>query len=289
VTRSPKSAPFAARLVDNHSSIPATVTAPTVSGSEAVCPENRVKALDVLSWPRVGVRSPESPDRCWENRPRYDGKAVGTVVARYYDPTTAQFLTLDPDVATTLSPYGYVAGDPLNGGDPSGLCGWAPWDWLSCLVSNSIQSQNELAHPTWGQAAQNLLNAAAILNMEDGGGEAIEGCELATEGTSSLSLSTADTWGNPESLASHFGAHGADFGSTSADEYASQASQFLQDSQVDGLPTKIDAEGVIRVYDPDTNTFGAYNPDGTTRTFFQPTSPNYWAGQPGFEPWIPEG
>jgi len=71
--------------------------------------------------------------------------------------------------------------------------------------------------------------------------------------------------------------------------YASQASQFLQDSQVDGLPTKIDAEGVIRVYDPDTNTFGAYNPDGTTRTFFQPTSPNYWAGQPGFEPWIPEG
>jgi RHS repeat-associated protein len=162
--------------------MPATVTAPTVSGSEAVCPENRVKALDVLSWPRVGVRSPESPDRCWENRPRYDGKAVGTVVARYYDPTTAQFLTLDPDVATTLSPYGYVAGDPLNGGDPSGLCGWAPWDWLSCLVSNSIQSQNELAHPTWGQAAQNLLNAAAILNMEDGGGEAIEGCELATEG-----------------------------------------------------------------------------------------------------------
>jgi RHS repeat-associated protein len=46
--------------------------------------------------------------------------------ARYYDPATAQFLTVDPDVATTLSPYGYVSGNPLNGTDPSGLdnCGW---------------------------------------------------------------------------------------------------------------------------------------------------------------------
>jgi RHS repeat-associated protein len=44
--------------------------------------------------------------------------------ARYYDPATAQFLTVDPAVRTTLSPYGYVGGDPLNNGDPSGLCGW---------------------------------------------------------------------------------------------------------------------------------------------------------------------
>jgi uncharacterized protein RhaS with RHS repeats len=43
------------------------------------------------------------------------------VLARYYDPATAQFLTVDPDVATTLSPYGYVAGDPLNASDPGGL------------------------------------------------------------------------------------------------------------------------------------------------------------------------
>jgi RHS repeat-associated protein len=41
--------------------------------------------------------------------------------ARYYDPTTAQFLTLDPWVTTTRSPYAYVAGNPLNGIDPSGL------------------------------------------------------------------------------------------------------------------------------------------------------------------------
>jgi RHS repeat-associated protein len=45
--------------------------------------------------------------------------------ARYYDSTTGQFLTIDPDVDETRSPYGYVAGDPLNETDPSGLkCGW---------------------------------------------------------------------------------------------------------------------------------------------------------------------
>jgi RHS repeat-associated protein len=41
--------------------------------------------------------------------------------ARYYDPSTAQFLTVDADVATTLSPYGYVQENPLNRSDPGGL------------------------------------------------------------------------------------------------------------------------------------------------------------------------
>ena len=96
------------------------MTAPIAPGIGAGSTETRVKALDVLAWPRVGVRSPESPDRRWENRPRYDGKAVGTVLARYYDPATAQFLTVDPDVGTTLSPYAYVADDPLNATDALG-------------------------------------------------------------------------------------------------------------------------------------------------------------------------
>ncbi len=149
-------------------------------------------------------------------------------------PSIAQFLTVDPMVATTLSPYGYVAGNPLNAGDPSGLCGWAPWEWLSCLVSNSIQSQRELAHPTAGQELQNLANLAAILNMEDGAGEAIEGCELGTEGVSASSLDaiangdrvgsglqtdpfhSAPTWANPADVA----ANGQEFTITGGDGVA---------------------------------------------------------------------
>ena len=41
--------------------------------------------------------------------------------ARYYDPATAQFLTLDPLASTTLEPYGYTGANPLNATDPTGL------------------------------------------------------------------------------------------------------------------------------------------------------------------------
>jgi RHS repeat-associated protein len=44
--------------------------------------------------------------------------------ARHYDPTTGQFTTLDPLVAITEEPYGYTGGNPANGSDPSGLCGF---------------------------------------------------------------------------------------------------------------------------------------------------------------------
>src|SRR5258708_8156196 len=41
--------------------------------------------------------------------------------ARYYDPSTADFLTRDPAVAMTRGPYGYVGDNPLNQTDPTGL------------------------------------------------------------------------------------------------------------------------------------------------------------------------
>ncbi|WP_329311193.1 RHS repeat-associated core domain-containing protein [Streptomyces sp. NBC_01262] len=44
--------------------------------------------------------------------------------ARYYDPATAQFLTVDPEVESTLEAYVYVVGNPLNLTDPTGLFGW---------------------------------------------------------------------------------------------------------------------------------------------------------------------
>ncbi len=41
--------------------------------------------------------------------------------ARYYDPTSGQFVTRDPLEATTGSPYTYVTDSPLTGTDPSGM------------------------------------------------------------------------------------------------------------------------------------------------------------------------
>lgn len=44
--------------------------------------------------------------------------------ARTYDPTTAQFLSVDPAVGTTGETYSYAADNPVNLGDPSGLLVW---------------------------------------------------------------------------------------------------------------------------------------------------------------------
>lgn len=44
--------------------------------------------------------------------------------ARYYDPSTGQFLTIDPLVNKTRLAYAYTPGDPLQAADPLGL------DWL---------------------------------------------------------------------------------------------------------------------------------------------------------------
>jgi RHS repeat-associated protein len=40
--------------------------------------------------------------------------------ARYYNPQTGQFLSVDPALALTNSPYSYVDGNPVNRADPSG-------------------------------------------------------------------------------------------------------------------------------------------------------------------------
>lgn len=42
------------------------------------------------------------------------------LVNRYYDPSSAQFLSVDPDVAQTGQPYAYTEDDPLNATDPLG-------------------------------------------------------------------------------------------------------------------------------------------------------------------------
>lgn len=92
---------------------------------------------------------------------------------------------------------------------------------------------------------------------------------------------TRETWGNLATLTDHFERHGGDFGARDADDYAAQAWQLLQRARREKLPVKQDSDGVLRVYDPGTRAFGAYNRNGTTRTFFKPRSRDYFNRQPG--------
>jgi hypothetical protein len=62
------------------------------------------------------------------------------VVNRYYDPSTAEFLSIDPKVAETGQPYSFTADDPLNASDPLGLM----VDGQYMVAGNSARS-NKLA------------------------------------------------------------------------------------------------------------------------------------------------
>ncbi|MEZ5385019.1 MAG: hypothetical protein R3F13_05840 [Prosthecobacter sp.] len=92
----------------------------------------------------------------------------------------------------------------------------------------------------------------------------------------------SQTWGNVSTLQDHFDRHGRDFASKSPEDYAAQAWRFLQRARAESLPMKMDpTDGTLRVFDPKTRSFAAYNEAGRTKTFFKPNSPTYWQRQPG--------
>jgi RHS repeat-associated protein len=75
--------------------------------------------------------------------------------ARYYDPTTDQFISRDPIVSATREPYVYVNDNGLNGADPSGLCDG--WD----LVCRARQSAASVARAA--ASAVNVLHNGAVV------------------------------------------------------------------------------------------------------------------------------
>lgn len=63
--------------------------------------------------------------------------------ARTYDPATAQFLSVDPMVGVTRAPYNYADDNPVNSGDPTGLCNANPfsesfWTQGNCVSESPL-------------------------------------------------------------------------------------------------------------------------------------------------------
>ena len=56
---------------------------------------------------------------------------------------------------------------------------------------------------------------------------------------------------------------------TSEEEYTRMAHEFYLNKKQ--YQVKVDKEGITRVYDAARNLFGAYNPNGTTKSYFAPT------------------
>jgi len=131
----------------------------------------------------------------------------------------------------------------------------------------------------WGCLLVILWTASVALAGEQAGGINETGWRISrSEDVAEIAKSTR--WGRPETLIDHFRRHGADFEAKSAREYAKTAYEFYIIAQKENLPKKIAPDGTVRIYDRKTNTFGAYNPDGTTKTFFKPRNgEKYWKRQ----------
>jgi RHS repeat-associated protein len=75
------------------------------------------------------------------------------LVDRYYDPSTDQFLSVDPDLAETGQPYAFTGDDPINNTDPDGM---------SIYMTNGGGSDATLCSPYGcGPTATNNEDAAS--------------------------------------------------------------------------------------------------------------------------------
>jgi RHS repeat-associated protein len=100
--------------------------------------------------------------------------------ARYYDPSTAQFMSLDPMVDSTMSPYAYVSGDPLNTIDPSGnaalhSCGLAVGQ--NCDAGSSLGNWSTLC-----QGVSGVLRNPDVSHAVGGLGDALGGAAAGASG-----------------------------------------------------------------------------------------------------------
>ncbi len=133
-----------------------------------------------------------SPATNVENPFGYDGQytdpetGLQYLRARYYDPTTAQFLTRDPIVDQTRAPYAYAANSPTNYHDPSGLIDVTPQ-----FVDDGLGYAGDGAE---------ALGGAGLAVLEGGGEFAVGALDTPTLGLTSKGLNALGVHVNTCSL-----------------------------------------------------------------------------------------
>ena len=75
---------------------------------------------------------------------RRTSRLESSSVRRYYDPQTGQFISVDPAVDQTETPYAYVDGDPVDSTDPLGLGNFLSntWDTVNPFSSSNYFRQS---------------------------------------------------------------------------------------------------------------------------------------------------
>jgi hypothetical protein len=100
------------------------------------------------------------------HRPCSPTRTNGGRVDRYYDPSTDQFISVDPDLAETDQPYAFTEDDPVNRSDPLGLMPGCGGQVGSCVQSSP--GHPEVTVPTPAQLAPVEASEAATAAVESG-------------------------------------------------------------------------------------------------------------------------
>lgn len=225
----------------------------------------------------------------------------------FWDFSQLQTQLVDPQ---SWNSYAYARNNPLKYNDPDGQfwdtvvdVGFTAWDGARYVKSfadataGAITSGIGLAtnNERWvnvgdaqlSQGIQGMKNAGGDLAWDAAGTAipfvpvaGIKGIKYADKAFDAAKVSGKYNWGNAKTLGKHFAEHGADFGAKNAEDYAKQAQQFYKNAEKSGYEKVVGQDGVTRLYDSKTNTFGSYGPDGSAKTFFKPSNgQNYWGNQ----------
>ena len=118
---------------------------------------------------------------------QYDAQALGAddLRARWYDPGSGQFLSVDPLVAATETPFGDAGGDPVNFSDPTGLCSLFGNCWsqvVNAVGGFVVADAATLSTVASGLATISYLACAATEGIGCGLGLALSAASTALSG-----------------------------------------------------------------------------------------------------------
>jgi hypothetical protein len=130
---------------------------------------------------------------------------VTSVINRYYDPSTGQFLSIDPDVGATDQPYVFTNDDPLNAEDPSGLvpsAGLGETNAQVAAVAKAIATTKKVVAAARKSSSGSTLRSVGIAAGVVGNGASgviaqnkADGESISTELSVGLSDATSDAIG----------------------------------------------------------------------------------------------
>ena len=114
-------------------------------------------------------------------------------INRYYDPSTDQYLSVDPMVNETNQPYAFTGDDPVNGTDPMGLhdCGWT--DPLGCVGDVGGAIGSTVAHHWRGILTATAVVGGIVVTVGTGGSAILGEGLVATALDTAVNVGTVAT------------------------------------------------------------------------------------------------